>query len=424
MNFPLLFKKIKIFTKKNGVFFVLKRCFGQIVWMPLSLLLKSKYGKTNISKNQILFVSKPDYSDNAFYLFDYLRNNRNCGKYSFVWLIASDDKYYVDEKRVKFYKKNSDWHIGLSREALKAVLTSEYVFFTHTSPFHNLKKRPDQTVVNLWHGCGYKDIKTTKQWEKENPIDYALVPGKVFINTKSHFWACSKDKILDIGYPRYDEFKNITQETKKMLTDLKGDAAKLLIWMPTYRKTELGQFAVSQIKGFFEIPILESEEDLIKLDQYCSEISVVICIKRHQYQLRYKSEDLGLKSIKFIDNNDFDQAGSSLYSLLSCVDGLITDYSSVAIDFLLVDKPIAFALNDFEAYKNTQGFVFENPLDYMPGHHLYNFDDLKSFLLDVAEGKDPYADDRKQVMPLVHNPCNNYCERIWNKIFELSREKE
>ena len=196
--------------------------------------------------------------------------------------------------------------------------------------------------------------------------------------------------------------------------------------MPTFRKAGVGKMIESKInlREGYDFPLMKSERDISLLNSFCLEHNLLLLIKRHPYQVRYMAEDKKFSNIIFICNNDLIERNIDLYSLLRYTDALISDYSSVSIDFLLLNKPIAFSLDDYEQYKNKRGFVFDNPLEYMPGHHLYNFDDLKSFLLDVAEGKDPYADDRKKIMPLVHNPCDNYCERIWNKILELSVEKE
>ena len=52
-----------------------------------------------------------------------------------------------------------------------------------------------------------------------------------------------------------------------------------------------------------------------------------------------------------MDDTDLEQADVQLYETLSFVDALITDYSSVAIDYLLMDRPIAFTLDDYEKYR-------------------------------------------------------------------------
>ena len=105
-----------------------------------------------------------------------------------------------------------------------------------------------------------------------------------------------------------------------------------------------------------------------------------------------------------------------MYMFIALTDALISDYSSVAVDYLIVDRPIAFTLDDYEAYKKTRGFVFENPLIYMPGHHLYTFDDLEHFLLDVSMGLDPYKEQRAQVSLKAICLSDNYCQSILKRI--------
>ena len=74
-----------------------------------------------------------------------------------------------------------------------------------------------------------------------------------------------------------------------------------------------------------------------------------------------------LTCVQFIQESDLEMAGIQLYELLGQTDALMTDYSSVAVDYMLCDKPIAFLLEDYEAYRKNRGFVFEDPLQYMPG---------------------------------------------------------
>ena len=107
-----------------------------------------------------------------------------------------------------------------------------------------------------------------------------------------------------------------------------------------------------------------------------------------------------------------DDKNIQLYEILPVFDALITDYSSVAIDYLLIDKPIGFTLDDFEEYRKSRGFVFNDPREYMPGEHIYVLDDLIKFISNVANGKDEYKDKRDELKRIAHNPAQNYCDRI------------
>ena len=52
-----------------------------------------------------------------------------------------------------------------------------------------------------------------------------------------------------------------------------------------------------------------------------------------------------------------------LYELIGISDGLLSDYSSVAVDYLLLDRPLGYVLADYNIYKEKRGFVFEDPLE-------------------------------------------------------------
>ena len=107
-------------------------------------------------------------------------------------------------------------------------------------------------------------------------------------------------------------------------------------------------------------------------------------------------------------------------ALLHEADALVSDYSSVSVDFMLLNRPMAFALEDFAEYKEARGFVFSDPLAYMPGHHLYGFADFTAFLEDVARDDDRFAMERARILPKMHNLCQNYTERIYRTIMERS----
>ena len=119
-----------------------------------------------------------------------------------------------------------------------------------------------------------------------------------------------------------------------------------------------------------------------------------------------------LTNIVYVENKDLEARDLQLYEFINCSDALVSDYSSVAIDYLLMDRPLGFTLDDYEAYTESRGWVFDDPLEYMPGEHIYNLEQFEQFVLDVKEGKDDYKEQRAAVRAKTHNVFDNYCKRV------------
>ena len=98
-----------------------------------------------------------------------------------------------------------------------------------------------------------------------------------------------------------------------------------------------------------------------------------------------------------------------LYSLLGSVDILLTDFSSIYIDYLLLNRPIGFVAADFYEYSNSRGFVFDNPNDYMPGAKISSLKELKTFLHStLILNQDPYLKNRIIINNKLNNEYPNY----------------
>ena len=112
----------------------------------------------------------------------------------------------------------------------------------------------------------------------------------------------------------------------------------------------------------------------------------------------------------------FEKVNIPMYKFIGVTDALISDYSSIAIDYLIVDNPIAFTLDFYEEEKKTRKFIFDDIREFMPGHHLYNLKDLESFISDISKGNDPYKDKRKQMSDMCIAPSDNYCKSVLDKL--------
>ena len=201
-----------------------------------------------------------EYADNTRALSDYLLENGMGSKYRIVWCVATPRKY--DKiKGIVFAKLNeaSGW---VSPEALFYCATAKYFMYLYNTGGYHRKYNDKQIVVNLWHGNGYKNVKSNQR-HKDYVFDYALVSGDLFVDAKAKYWNCDKQKILPIGYPRYDLLlRSCNKEEcffKLAGVELKG--RKLILWMPTFlQNAEMG-FPENSILTCYGFSGIENEQE-------------------------------------------------------------------------------------------------------------------------------------------------------------------
>lgn len=405
----------KSYLKNNNIIVFVLIIFSKLLYKLFIPVFKLAFsGLIRIRENRIVFMSSPDYSDNGRVLSEYLDD-----KYEIIWLVDNPSSFAKFEKpNVRFVQASGRYHGYLTIKALYYANSANIVFFTHGFSKIYKKRNNRPLMINLWHGCGYKD----NVRKKIRNFDYVLVPGNIFIETKSVFFSCPKEKILVLGYPRYDLFKNKSKKAEEFISNhiSKREADKTIIWMPTFRKGR-HHMPENKIISDFDLPVLSSIDEMHELDKRCRLAKTLIIIKKHRHQEDYKAQNVAFSNILFITDEILNSEDIQLYEILPLTDALITDYSSVAIDYLLLDKPIGFTLDDFEKYINIRGFVFDDPKQYMPGQHIYNLDDLFDFINNVSSGIDAYKLERKKIKALTHNETENNCDRIC-RFFNLVKE--
>ena len=377
---------------------------------PLIAVLKRT---ARVKKNRIVFETKPDFADNGRALSDYMVQNGYHARYQIIWLVADPAEFSrFQQKNVKFVRAENPKTAKRTVAAYYYSLTAHYVFFTHS--FKWVNRKPDgQIYVNLWHGCGYKASRDRKE---PNTFDCCLVPGNVFIKTKSIFFDCEEDKILPIGYPRYDLLRSSNPSVTDYLSRIGAAGKKVVLWMPTFVQSKDLVYYANPIPAIIGLPLMNSIYDLDRLENICRDLDLVLIVKWHRISRSHREQMSAMEGddahIVFLDEEEMESSGFQLYELIGQSDALVTDYSSVAIDYMLLDKPIGFTLEHMDDYAKTRGFVFDDPTRYMPGEHLFAFNDLKLFLQHVKEGIDLGKDQRKAIMGEIHNPTDNYCKRI------------
>lgn len=364
-----------------------------------------------VRDDEIVFTSSADYTGNPKALFLYMIDHGYNERYKMTWLFEHPENCFeFDIPNVRSVKMFDENRVR-TPEAQRAIMSARYVFYSHNVNWAK-KFREGQTFVNLWHGCGYKaDLKSDK---RKIYYDYVMVTGPKYIDVFKEHLRDPDGNILDLGYPRNEFFTSHRSNASGVLNELKAAAGadKAVIWLPTYRKSTVARLDTDTMEGDTGLPVLYNNEELKEFDRHCRDKGVLVILKQHLLQSAYEAPTGELTNVKFIDDKFLLDKGADLYELMAGTDALLTDYSSAAIDYMLLDKPIGYTLDDFDRYEDARGWCLDNVQDYMPGHHIYDIEGLKGFITDVSEGADPHAAWRARIRPEIHTYTEGFSKRI------------
>lgn len=336
------------------------------------------------------------FRDNTKYLYDYLIENHYNDYYKIV-CSTNDYKEYRDipVKNVRFVS---------TLRGVVEYLSSRHVFYS----FGRIPIVPakQQRVIQMWHGTSFKgfDQSTRKTNTKKNQFyTYVFASSEFFVPIVEKKFACRREYICICGHPRTDRLYR-----EDIVYDL-GQYRKIIIWLPTFRKSSAMGYADVRTDNI--VPFFKTEE-LRELDACLKEWNVGLIIKLHPLQDVTDKAAEATSNLRLLTHKQFQAAKYDLYSLLRQTDALITDYSSVFYDYLLLNRPIGFTEDDEEEYRRSRGFAIDNPDDFKPGMRIASRDELLKFIENVVSGKDDYMEKRKRINDLANQyQDGRNCER-------------
>lgn len=386
-------KIIRISIQQDGVIKGVQLIVSRLVDYMLNTLY---YRHLSVNDNRFLFFSTPDYSDNARALYDYMVSKNLNNTYDLIWAVSESKKLKQLRKvGIKCVKQNAIFPSGGLHRLWYYGKTAKYIFHTHSHPF-GLERKDGQKVIGLWHGgMGFKGPMGAFQ---ECTDDYILTSGSgsPSLDYSTLFHGCKREILLPFGFPRNDLlFKEKYIEQFDSLDGVK------ILWMPTFRESNNKSFSSPTIHSETDLPIIYTEDDAIRLNYFLKLKKVHLFITNHPLRKRSTQINLDTSNIHTLNTRVLENSGIQLYEIFNHFSALISDYSSVTFDYLYLDRPIAYTLDDFEEYKISRGFAMENPLDYMAGHHVYTYDDLTEFISDVVKRNDRFKEKRSMVRDLV-----------------------
>ena len=345
------------------------------------------------------------YNYNSRYLFEYVKENLP----EITPLVVINDpelRNSLSSKYGKQYFIETESIQGI-RQALSAG-----VWFTSAGlPAYGIGLHKKRLIINLWHGVPLKKIALLDPNLKKAARIYfkkifsenytcILTTSHELIPLMARSFAVSEDKIKVWGQPRNDGLfqKNDCREILGQLFPDLPEYTKTVLYAPTFR--DYGQVQLFPFKDF----------DQKQLEAFLDEKNMLLFIRTHVAEQGSAAPYLG-KRIRFLGN----EQAEDVTGILNIFDCLITDYSSIYIDYLLTDKPMIFLPYDRQQYLDGRGMNFDYD-DVTPGPKPETFND---FLDALSPKEDFWKSERTRVNRLfneIQHPC---AADICNKVLKM-----
>ncbi len=361
-----------------------------------------KNSKIQKEKNLWVFSGfrHTNYMDNAMYFYEYILENHP--EINAVW-ITTNNSIYTNLKA-----QNKPVMHMTSKEGMETMAKAEIAVTDHfvMSDFDPLYGFNDKTkVVQLWHGVGFKSMgdangvrNTTErgvQYSKDILIDqndgiftrlckrikYCFVapfrekfekyflfvcPGQERIDMIAKVWNVPMDNCFMAGHPR---------DLPVYEAEIQKDPIKIM-YAPTYRFNPKRETAM--VKEF-----LDAADQIQELME---KVNGEFYLRMHPHTWRNYSARIE----NILDKYDriFHDTSKDVYQQIGTFSVLISDYSSIALDFAMLDRPVIFHGADYDWFvKNEAGFNLDFP-NVIPGPMTMDWDETLRKVNDYIANPD------------------------------------
>ena len=360
------------------------------------------------------------YREGSKYLFEYMVKNHP--EYDCWFVTRSKDVY--DELK----KRNLPCVMNCSFKGIWVTSRAECVFTTQiTADILYTFKKKSRRFFYLVHGQPYKvaivELAKTNYSKKsvfvQRKSRFSSLKGWLnscfacdtgcldseFVSATSEFLSNLQKRDFGedmpskvLGMPRNDAlFQPKRMSNEKWIDDVRGKF--IISYMPTHRLYGRGSFSPTPFK------------DRADVQKWMKENNVVFVVKNHPTMLLYKKNEHPYESecIK-----DITVAGIDPMTVLYHSDVLITDYSSVWMDYLLLKRPMIFYIYD-DFIHDDVGVYYDIKEEHV-GQFCYSEDELFSVIKAVKLNYDAMCPSEGVVKKFHKYVDGCSCERYFSAI--------
>jgi CDP-glycerol glycerophosphotransferase len=289
---------------------------------------------------------------------------------------------------VRYFRK-------LSLQGLWTFARSGVVITSHAL-FGGLTKAPGQRNVLLWHGEVVKPVGALHN-DRAFAADLAPVCSEIGRRYRCAEFHLKPEQVPVIGAPRNDRMLAADRRAVRRRLGWREEDT-VWLWLPTYRGPLPGGRGGDSVRSSNGLPF--DNASLNNLGERLASAKITLVLKPHPMAV----VDIGdrRQGLHVVRQQDIEDSGTSLYEMLAAVDGLVTDASSVWIDYLLTQRPIIFAFPDIDDYRQGRGLNLEPYEDWAPGPIARDGDTLVRLMTDFRAGQDRYVRRRSEMLSKFH----------------------
>jgi CDP-glycerol glycerophosphotransferase (TagB/SpsB family) len=281
-----------------------------------------------------------------------------------------------------------------SLAGLWAYWRARLVIHTH-GIFGSIPSAPAKRFLNVWHGMPIKRLPVSPEVGRQS--DRTIATADIHARHLAETWALDLDQVVITGLPRNDVLHPSRHgERPATLRQLAGDRP-IVVWLPTFRAAAAEQ-AVDGVEMGIATQFAEADPD--RVAAMMGRLGAFGIVKPHP--LAPIPETEAFSALAVWTERDLTDAGLTLYHLLAQADVLVSDHSSVWVDFLLTGRPMVFAVSDLEEYRRSRGFYFEDIEALLPGPMVTDLDSLEQALASALTGQEDWTDRRALALVQHH----------------------
>jgi len=379
---------------------LIKRLLNKVGREILTILTRQR-------PNRILFIRESASGSNSYAL----------------WKMAGEDARKKYE--LILYQESAEEGKRLAHFVSKhrLISSSRLIITTHAS----IKPSRKHIHLQLWHGASIKklgvmelsniSVRYRPPWAK---VDYIMSYSETYNTFLNACMVTDPRKYIITGAPRNDFlFCTDGLSNARKIFGNSIDGAKLIFFIPTFRD----YYGTKQGDRNYDNPFGFGEFTPAEFDEFLKEKNCKLIFKPHPHEEALVLDYLRnypLENMLILREADLGKYNLDLYELLNASEILITDYSSVYDDYLLLDRPVIFAPVDIESYKKNRGFCIESFDDWVPGPKVFSQDVLQNEISRCLIEKGYYGKQRDMIRNLQHRyKDGESSRRLWKFIDDI-----